>query len=76
MNEDNIRDDIELLERYLAGRLSVDEKKSTDKRLQLDVEFNKLYKTLKELPNVTRQTHLEGILRKLRKIENNDSKGN
>lgn len=69
MKEDKIHEDIDLLERYLAEQLPDAEKKEVEGRLLSDPDFINLHKTLTNLPNAARKSHLQGSLERLREIE-------
>lgn len=62
MEEDNLRRDIDLLERYLSGDISQEEQKLVENRLVGEPSFFQLMEILRKLGMTLRKDRLKSIL--------------
>lgn len=69
MEEDNLRRDIDLLERYLSGDISQEEQKLVENRLVGEPSFFKLMEILRKLAVTLRKDRLKSILALIRSQE-------
>ncbi|MBK8501018.1 MAG: hypothetical protein IPL46_01790 [Saprospiraceae bacterium] len=72
MEEEIFLENVDLLERLIAGHLSDEEVQDTYRRLKDDVQLAAMYEVLLKLPRAIRWNKLEGVLGKLRDLEKNN----